>query len=185
MLARKTRVKKKFELEHLREQAATLHKENELLKKIVQSRLPSPVSASILIGCDVELPDNVTNVINGLTQRMDVNDLLLMKKISTAQKCFCIASATSFDSPIVYASAGFVELTGYPAVELIGRNCRLLQGTDTDRTEVSVSYKCLYFHISLVLLSFNAKCIRITYSNGLYILFVLFSVGGTSRHNAP
>lgn len=31
------------------------------------------------------------------------------------------------DTPIVYASPGFYELTGYSASEIMGRNCRFLQ----------------------------------------------------------
>lgn len=35
------------------------------------------------------------------------------------------------DSPIVLANAAFLELTGYTANEVIGRNCRFLQGPGT------------------------------------------------------
>jgi len=30
-----------------------------------------------------------------------------------------------------------VELTGYPVAEILGRNCRFLQGKGTDQTEVA------------------------------------------------
>ncbi len=36
------------------------------------------------------------------------------------------------DNPIVLANNAFLELTGYGAEEVIGRNCRFLQGPDTD-----------------------------------------------------
>jgi PAS domain S-box-containing protein len=36
------------------------------------------------------------------------------------------------DNPIIYASQGFEKLTGYSAEEVIGRNCRILQGPKTD-----------------------------------------------------
>lgn len=41
------------------------------------------------------------------------------------------------DNPIVYANDTFCELTGYTADEIVGRNCRFLQGeaTDADRVE--------------------------------------------------
>ena len=35
------------------------------------------------------------------------------------------------DNPIIYANDKFVELTGYPRDDVIGRNCRFLQGDDT------------------------------------------------------
>ncbi|MBB4636680.1 PAS domain S-box protein [Longimicrobium terrae] len=42
------------------------------------------------------------------------------------------------DDPIVYVNPAFEELTGYPASEALGRNCRFLQGPDTDPAAVDV-----------------------------------------------
>jgi PAS domain S-box-containing protein len=36
------------------------------------------------------------------------------------------------DNPVIYASAGFERMTGYRAEEVLGRNCRFLQGEGTD-----------------------------------------------------
>lgn len=36
------------------------------------------------------------------------------------------------DNPIIFCNQAFMTLTGYAADELIGRNCRLLQGPNTD-----------------------------------------------------
>ena len=36
------------------------------------------------------------------------------------------------DYPIIAVNAAFVELTGYPADEIVGRNCRFLSGPSTD-----------------------------------------------------
>ena len=40
------------------------------------------------------------------------------------------------DNPIVFCNVAFQELTGYGRNEIIGRNCRFLQGPDTDRDQV-------------------------------------------------
>lgn len=40
------------------------------------------------------------------------------------------------DTPIVLANQAFLDLTGYAAHEVVGRNCRLLQGPRTDRMTV-------------------------------------------------
>jgi len=40
------------------------------------------------------------------------------------------------DNPIVFANASFSKLTGFSNDEIVGRNCRFLQGPDTDRAAV-------------------------------------------------
>jgi PAS domain S-box-containing protein len=41
------------------------------------------------------------------------------------------------DNPIVFANAAFARLTGYRRADIIGQNCRFLQGPATDRDEVT------------------------------------------------
>lgn len=41
------------------------------------------------------------------------------------------------DNPIIFCNAAFCKLTGYSNEELIGKNCRLLQGPETDPDAVS------------------------------------------------
>lgn len=40
------------------------------------------------------------------------------------------------DNPIVYANNGFLDITGYPRDEVIGKNCRFLQGSGTSEEPV-------------------------------------------------
>jgi PAS domain S-box-containing protein len=41
------------------------------------------------------------------------------------------------DNPVIYANAAFERITGYPTTEVIGRNCRFLQGDGTDPEAVA------------------------------------------------
>nr|WP_211091223.1 histidine kinase famiy protein [Sphingomonas sp. S2M10] len=41
------------------------------------------------------------------------------------------------DNPIVFANKAFLDLTGYEEGEILGRNCRFLQGAETDRDAVA------------------------------------------------
>ncbi|KAL8117100.1 hypothetical protein AgCh_015127 [Apium graveolens] len=61
----------------------------------------------------------------------------LKAALATLQQTFVVSDATKPDLPVVYASTGFFEMTGYSADEVIGNNCRFLQGPDTDRKEVA------------------------------------------------
>jgi len=47
------------------------------------------------------------------------------------------------DHPVVYASPGFERLTGYPQEEVVGKNCRFLQGKETDPTVVAQLRECI------------------------------------------
>ncbi|MFM8860447.1 MAG: PAS domain-containing protein [Methylocystis sp.] len=40
------------------------------------------------------------------------------------------------DAPIVYANKAFEDMCGYPKEEIVGRNCRFLQGQDRDQPEI-------------------------------------------------
>ncbi|KAM5583891.1 hypothetical protein ABKV19_003659 [Rosa sericea] len=61
----------------------------------------------------------------------------LKNVLSTFQQTFVVSDATKPDYPIMYASAGFFKMTGYTSKEVIGRNCRFLQGADTDPDDVA------------------------------------------------
>lgn len=43
-----------------------------------------------------------------------------------------ITDARHHDNPIIFANQAFLDLTGYDRDEVIGRNCRFLQGPDSD-----------------------------------------------------
>lgn len=47
-----------------------------------------------------------------------------------------VTDAAQADQPIIFANGAFLKLTGYSRDEIIGRNCRFLQGPDTDPADV-------------------------------------------------
>lgn len=47
------------------------------------------------------------------------------------------------DNPIVFANKAFMDLTGYEEDEILGRNCRFLQGAQTDRETVREIRDCV------------------------------------------
>lgn len=67
----------------------------------------------------------------------------LKDALSTLQQTFVVSDATKPDCPIMFASSGFFNMTGYSSKEVIGRNCRFLQGADTDQNEVAKIRNCV------------------------------------------
>lgn len=51
----------------------------------------------------------------------------LHRRYGGRRMCFVITDPNRFDNPIVYASAAFLRLTGYPGDAVLGLNCRFLQ----------------------------------------------------------
>lgn len=49
---------------------------------------------------------------------------------------FCLTDPNLHDNTIVAASEGFAAVTGYPVPEIVGRNCRFLQGPGTSPASV-------------------------------------------------
>ena len=79
-------------------------------------------------------------VVQAMISAIEAADPSLLALVNPAQRSFCVTNAIATDNPIVYASPGFMELTGYDMHGILGHNCRLLQGKDTDRNEVNNKY---------------------------------------------
>lgn len=54
------------------------------------------------------------------------------RALAASAEGITIADASLPDSPLIYANAGFERLTGYAVGDVLGRNCRFLQGPGTD-----------------------------------------------------
>jgi len=61
---------------------------------------------------------------------------VLASTVASVTSGIVICDATQPDQPIVFANAAFTRMTGYTTAEAMGRNCRFLQGRDTDREAV-------------------------------------------------
>lgn len=57
--------------------------------------------------------------------------------VSGLSEVFCLTDPKQEDNPIIYASDEFYRLTGYGPDDVIGRNCRFLQGSKTNRESVA------------------------------------------------
>ena len=63
--------------------------------------------------------------------------VLFEQAMAQTRMAICLSDPGRDDNPIVFANRAFLELTGYPEREVVGRNCRFLQGPGTDRAMVA------------------------------------------------
>ncbi len=99
------------------------------------------MAVSILERINTPLADSnnrfteVTSVAEDITSRYEADAKLRLcgRAIKAFTQGIVITDALQSDNPIVYASPSFERLTGYTSVEVLGRNCRFLQGPGTDR----------------------------------------------------
>lgn len=77
---------------------------------------------------------NKTNALK-FTDTADVPEIkheAISVAIASSPMPMILTDPTQPDNPIIFANEAFLALTEYSAAEVIGRNCRFLQGPDTD-----------------------------------------------------
>ena len=103
--------------------------------------MPGPDGRTLLViesktadGGTLRLMTDVTAIkgrelrLTELAQRNEV----LATVVGAVSSGIVICDATRPDHPVSFVNAAFTRMTGYAAEEVIGRNCRILQGRDTD-----------------------------------------------------
>lgn len=63
----------------------------------------------------------------------DIHDMYVIRHaVASTRSAVIITDCKQPDNPIIYANKAFSKLTGYSEKEVIGRNCRFLQGAETE-----------------------------------------------------
>ncbi|HEY9296175.1 MAG TPA: PAS domain S-box protein, partial [Phormidium sp.] len=70
-------------------------------------------------------------------RRMEVENLRLAQAIASTSEGVIITDPHQPDNPIIYSNPAFSRITGYSAAEILGCNCRFLQGEHTDRQMIA------------------------------------------------
>jgi PAS domain S-box-containing protein len=160
ILARRTRLRKKFFFESLQKEVMDLQRENAALKEIVKEELAGEEGSKLLSECNAseKLPQAVLEACGEQATDMDQQDFNLVRSIQQSQHCFVITDPSLPDNPIVFASDDFLSLTGYTKDDVLGRNCRFLQGTKSDQDKVRAISKGLSNgeDVSVTLINYTA-----------------------------
>ena len=84
-------------------------------------------------------PIRYNGVIQDVSDRFLAEQALRLRQhaVDATLDGILMVDASTDEYPIVYANPGFERTTGYSADEVIGRNCRFLQGPETDETALA------------------------------------------------
>jgi diguanylate cyclase (GGDEF)-like protein/PAS domain S-box-containing protein len=66
-------------------------------------------------------------------QRTERELRLLYRAVAASSNGITISDSTAPDEPLIYVNRSFELMTGYSSDEVLGRNCRFLQGDDGDQ----------------------------------------------------
>ena len=94
-----------------------------------------------------------------------------------------IADASDPDLQIVYMNPAFETLTGYRPREVLGKNCRFLQGTDRDQGPRQIIREALRQGKPVRAILRNYRKDSSLFYNELFIDPII-DAGGTGRHGS-
>ena len=74
---------------------------------------------------------------------LEADELLKTRALDVANEGIVITDFTRPDNPVIYVNAGFQRITGYGFDDVAGRNCRFLQGPETDAATAEAIRKAI------------------------------------------
>jgi len=75
-------------------------------------------------------------IMRDMTDRKQIEERLRLQNRAMEETLngIVITDASLFDNPIIYSNPAFEKISGYAKAEILGRNCRFLQGPATDQS---------------------------------------------------
>jgi PAS domain S-box-containing protein len=102
----------------------------------------------------------------------DLNDPhsdIFFAAVQTTRMPMAVTDPHQPDNPIIFANEAFINMTGYTSEELIGRNCRFLQGPETDKAVVAEIREAVLHQREVSVEILNYRKNGSTFWNALFI----------------
>jgi len=118
------------------------------------------------------------------TKELRERDLVIVDMLNSAgheDVSFCVCDPSLDDCPIVFASEGFCNFTGYVAGEIEGKNCRFLQGPETSKDDVERIRRAIQEEREASVNLLNYRKDGTTFNNEFF-LSPLYSNGGKLQY---
>ena len=104
------------------------------------------------------------------------------RAMAAADEGITITDATQTGNPIIYANSGFLRITGYSLDQVLGRNCRFLQGPKTDQQTIETIRQALRTHTSCTVELLNYDVDERPFWNKLSITPIKNEMGQTTHY---
>jgi PAS domain S-box-containing protein len=181
--AKRSRIRKKFLLESLQQSVSLLKEENDKLRNSIRSHLGTKEADELL---QKQLDSGEVGLIasssGDANKVLDDPDFSFIKALQTAQQNFVVTDPSLPDNPIVYASQGFLNLTGYTLNQVLGRNCRFLQGPETDPKAVEKIRKSIEEGSDMSVCLLNYRVDGTTFWNQFFIAALRDASGNVTNY---
>ncbi len=113
-------------------------------------------------------PDPLVPTVSGTAAERPSDDLLFAA-VSATRMPMVVTDPHRPDNPIVFVNEAFVAMSGYAIDEVVGRNCRFLQGPDTDRTAVATLREAIERRVEMSTEILNYRKDGTTFWNALFV----------------
>ena len=95
--------------------------------------------------------------------------VLFEQAMAQTRMAICLADPSQPDQPLVFVNGAFTNLTGYEEDEVLGRNCRFLQGPETDARVVAKVREAIETEDVIVVELLNYRKDGSTFWNALHL----------------
>lgn len=106
---------------------------------------------------------------SNVTTISDHDDDIFFTAIETTRMPMLVTDPRQPDNPVVFANRAFLSMSGYPRDEVLGANCRFLQGSGTDRATVASVRQAIADRTEITTEILNYRKDGTSFWNALYI----------------
>ena len=99
--------------------------------------------------------------------------------VRATRMAMIVTDPRKHDNPIVFVNDAFLKLSGYERDEIMGQNCRFLQGEDTDKGAVQLVREAIEANRDIAIDLLNYRKDGTPFWNALYISPVINEAGET------
>jgi len=153
------------------------------LRNSIKTHLGDETAAELLSSENLEEQAGlIASSSSDANKLLDDPDFSFIKALQTAQQNFVVTDPSLPDNPIVYATQGFLNLTGYTLDQVLGRNCRFLQGPETDPKAVEKIRKAIEDGTDMSVCLLNYRVDGTTFWNQFFIAALRDAAGNITNY---